>query len=207
MFCPTCGKETPAGSAFCLHCGARIAALAGAQAVVVDWEHKDFVYDFPPPGKGMWARLGSGAYSEAGAKLEFWQNCQREIYAELKKWEDDGWESVGAVDSGCIEIRTATDHRDKSAGYWLLMALFSIPTWGLLLLFALILGRSTFAEPVRCVVPMRRPRQASAARAPAKAAALHVPGPQVRQPSSFCPRCAHANRAGARFCARCGQTL
>lgn len=33
------------------------------------------------------------------------------------------------------------------------------------------------------------------------------PRPQPREQTAFCPRCAHANRAGAKFCARCGQAL
>jgi hypothetical protein len=37
----------------------------------------------------MWAKLGSGAYSEAGAKLEFWQNEQRVMSTKLQKWLDD----------------------------------------------------------------------------------------------------------------------
>jgi hypothetical protein len=28
MFCPSCGKETPAGSTYCLHCGSKISAPA-----------------------------------------------------------------------------------------------------------------------------------------------------------------------------------
>lgn len=34
-----------------------------------------------------------------------------------------------------------------------------------------------------------------------------LPRPQPREQTAFCPRCAHANRAGAKFCARCGQLL
>jgi|YNPNPStandDraft_1061719.scaffolds.fasta_scaffold39211_2 hypothetical protein len=171
------------------------------------WEYKDFVYTFP---QGMWCKLGSGAYSEAGAKLEFWQNYQREIYTELKKWEDDGWEPIGPVDSGCVEIRTVTDYRDKGCGAWLLIALLSIPTYGILFLLFLIFGRSTFAEPVRAVIPMRRARSIGGRASPALSPLSNLPAPRYHTPSqatSFCPRCAHTNRTGARFCARCGQPL
>ncbi len=177
------------------------------------WEHKDFVYNFP---KGMWAKLGSRAYSEAGAKLEFWQNCQRDIYARLKQWEDDGWEAVGPVDSGCVEIRTVTDHRDKGCGTWAIILLFSIPSYGILLLLFLIFGRSTFAEPVRAVAPMRRPKQAAVPASMGLAASSLVPhlsaprllpnAPYI-QAMRLCPRCAHENRTTAKFCARCGQNL
>jgi len=210
MRCPACGKSTPDHSVHCLHCGAPVGSRAGGSAGPVDWEYDDFVYALP---KGGWCKLGSGAYSEAGAKLEFWQNCQRDIYAKLQEWQDDGWEPVGTVDSGCVEIRTATDHRDKGCGYWLLIAICSIPTYGILLLLFLIFGRSTFAEPVRAVVPMRRAQQIGAQSVPAFSAPSILPSlpePRLYAPSQvtrLCPRCAHANRTGAKFCARCSQSL
>ena len=214
MRCPSCGKNTPDHGAFCLNCGASLAAPVRHH---VDWEYKDFVYDFPP--KGMWARLGSGAYSEAAAKLEFWQNYQNAIYAELQQWEDDGWEPVGAVDSGCIEIRTVSDFRNISALGWVLIAIVSLASWGLLFILFLIFGRSTFAEPVRCVIPMRRDKNylassplSRSARPSAKALpnalpSAAFPNVNVKQQMRMCPLCAHMNRMNAKFCARCGQTL
>ena len=72
-FCPSCGKQVPEGSAFCPHCGSRIpttiTSTVTSPSLATEWEYEDFVYQFPPPGQGMWAKLGSGAYSEAGAKL------------------------------------------------------------------------------------------------------------------------------------------
>jgi hypothetical protein len=156
MYCPSCGKETPENSRFCLHCGQSITAPSTAARVPTEWEYKDFVYEFEPPGRGMWAKLGSGGYTEAGAKLEFYQNSQYEISAEIQKWLDEGWQPVSQIDSSCVELRTGYSHRDKSAGYWLMMAFFSIPSFGLVLLFAL-LSRSHIAEPERFVVQMRRP--------------------------------------------------
>ncbi len=211
MRCPSCGKDTPAGT-FCLHCGAHIASAVGAPRAPADWEYKDFVYDFPPPGRGMWARIGAGAYSEAGAKLEFWQNYQRDIHAELQKWLDDGWEPVGPVDSGCIEIRTSRSHRDKGCSYWTWVLIISLFTWGLALLFALFFGMSTIAEPVRCVIPMRRPKpnllaQPTSLPLPAVPMPRLQPRNQPPQQFTMCPRCAHMNRVGAKFCSRCGQTL
>ena len=163
MYCPSCGKQIPENSTFCLYCGTRIAAPEPVDRSVVsppkrvEWEYTDFVYKFLPPGQGMWAKLGSGAYSEAGAKLEFWQNSQREITAELQKWIDEGWEPVGEVGSSCIEIKTGYSHRDKSPLYWILFLLFSIPTFGVLFLIAL-LARSNIAEPIRFVLQMRAPK-------------------------------------------------
>jgi len=36
------------------------------------WEYTDFVFTYPK--NAMWARLGADAYSEATARIEFWQN-------------------------------------------------------------------------------------------------------------------------------------
>jgi hypothetical protein len=160
-FCPSCGQHVPEGSAFCLHCGSRIpntvAPAVASPTFTTEWEYEDFVYKFPPPGQGLWAKLGSGAYSEAGAKLEFWQNSQSEISIELQKWRDEGWQPVGEVGSACIEIKTSNSHRDKTAAYWLIMLFFSIPTFGLVFLIALI-ATSHIAEPVRFVLKIRRPK-------------------------------------------------
>ncbi len=219
MRCPSCGKNTPDYGAYCLNCGATIASHpAPARNQPTDCEYEDFVWDFPP--KSMWAKIGSGAYTEAGAKLEFWQNYRRDILAALRKWEDDGWEPTGPVDSGCIEIRTVSDFRGISGLGWLLIIFVSLASWGLLLLLFLIFGRSTYAEPVRCVVPMRRekqaishlapsalPNQPMAKGLPSKLPHAAFPSVQLSQQMKFCPRCAHMNRTGAKFCSRCGETL
>jgi hypothetical protein len=141
MYCPSCGKQVTENSKFCSYCGTRIAAPAApvaAPPAPTEWISRDFVYEFPPPGQGPWAKLGSGAYSQAGAKLEFWQNSQREITTELQEWVDEGWQPVGEVGPSCIEIKTSYSHRDKSAVYWLMFLFFSIPTFGLLFLIALL---------------------------------------------------------------------
>jgi len=214
MLCPSCHKQTPDNGAFCLKCGAQLPSNPSAQA---DWEHKDFVFRFP---KGMWVKLGP--YTELSAKLEFWQSYQRAINVELQKWQDDGWESIGGVDSGCIEIRTARDHRDKNALYWILLFFFSLETFEILLILIYIFGKSTFAEPVKLVAPMRRlkpnvivqppnlpspgfPRLQPNMPAPAFP---HIqPNAPSAQAFSLCPRCAHNNRVGAKFCQRCGQKM
>jgi len=159
-FCSSCGKQVPEGSAFCLHCGSRIPTTITSSTssnLATEWEYQDFIYNFAPPGQGLWAKLGSGAYSVAGAKLEFWQSSQYEITAELQKWLDEGWQPVGEVGSSSVEIRTSYSHRDKSAAYWLVFLVFSIPTFGLLFLIALF-ARSEIAEPMRFVLKMRRPK-------------------------------------------------
>lgn len=126
----------------------------------MEWEYKDFVYKFPPPDKGLWVAThayGGEGFTPAGAKVHFYQEYQREIRAELQKWLDEGWQPIGEVGPAAIEIRTRWSHRDKTARYWLLYLLFSIPTAGVLMLFAL-LNVTEIAEPTQFVVQMRRPK-------------------------------------------------
>ena len=120
-----------------------------------EWEYTDFVYTYP---KGSWwARLGSKGYTESGAKLEFWQNSQRQIFPELQKWLDQGWEPIGEFGPGCIEIRTYMSHKDKPAGYWVWFTIAGLFTFGLSLALAL-LDVSQIAEPTRFVIQMRHPK-------------------------------------------------
>jgi len=153
MYCPSCGKQTPDNSTFCLHCGTQISSpgVAPALRVVTEWEHKDFVYPFKPGG--LWAKIGSGAYTEAGAKVEFWQNYQQEIRLELQKWLDEGWEPVGEIGPASMKIRTYTSAK-YGAFAWLFIITLSIFTVFLPLLFIW----STYAEATEFRVTMRRPK-------------------------------------------------
>lgn len=117
---------------------------------VNEWESKEFAYKFPLGG--MWAHVGSGGYTEAGAKLEFWQNHQQKIRLELQKWLDDGWEPVGEIGSAGIRIRTFRSAKYSAFG-WIWIALISVLLLGLPLLFIW----STYAEPVEFRLTMRRP--------------------------------------------------
>lgn len=123
---------------------------------VREWVYKDFVYTYPKDF--MWAKLGSKGYTLSGAKLEFWQNSQREIFPKIQQWLDRGWEPVGEISSACIEIRTSTGHKDKTAGYWAWNAFGSLFTFGLSLILAAI-DVSEVAEPTRFVIQMRHPKQ------------------------------------------------
>ncbi len=159
MNCPSCTKAIPGNSTFCMHCGKSINVPSAITSEPTPWEYKHFIWHFPPNGKSMWVRLGSGAYSEAGAKLEFWQNYQQEIYTELQKWQDEGWEPVGEVGPACIEIKTTKDYRDKNALYWIMVVILTILSGGLVLILVLIFGTSLIAVPTQFNLRMRRTRR------------------------------------------------
>lgn len=153
MYCINCGSQTPDNSKFCLHCGAKISLTepTAEPRPALDWEYKDFVYPFPP--RYTWAQIGSGAYSEAGAKIEFWQDNQQEIRLELQKWLDKGWEPVGEVGPAGMKIRT---FRDAKYGFfgWLFIIMLSLMMFFLPLLFIWNL----YAEPTEFRVTLRAPK-------------------------------------------------
>ncbi len=113
------------------------------------FEYQDFVYQF---SKGeTWCRLGSGAYSEAGAKLEFWQGYQRYILPEFQKRLDQGWEPIGEVGPAGISIHAYRAAKYSALG-WIWNIFWIIMLLGVYLLFIFDL----YAEPVEFRVPMRR---------------------------------------------------
>ena len=64
MYCPTCGKEIPNHSKFCLHCGASVTNPSSSSNTPVEWEYKDFVRVWPKGNGGHYQIEGNGAYTE-----------------------------------------------------------------------------------------------------------------------------------------------
>jgi hypothetical protein len=157
MYCPSCGKETPENSKFCLHCGQSITSHTATVAQPIQWESKDFEHEFPPTGKCAWVALtGQNARTESDARLFFWEEYHRELTTNLQQWYDEGWQPIGEVGPPCFRIRTVRDSRDTNPLYWIVVLVLAIPTLGLSLLYAIV-SQTTFAEPTLFVVPMRRP--------------------------------------------------
>lgn len=151
MYCPSCGKQIPDKSAYCLHCG-KPTGLSLPTPTVTEWDYDIYVYSFL--FSGMRARIGKGAYSESEAKLEFWQNHQDLILEELQIWYDHRWEPVGEIGPAGIKIRTFRS-MGMSGGEWLLAIILGLLTLGLYFLF----GWHTYATPVEFRLKMRRPKR------------------------------------------------
>lgn len=118
---------------------------------ITPFEYKNFVYSFQ---RGAWATVGQGAYSEAGARLEFWHMSQSDILPELQKELDEGWEPLSEVGPGGIALRSFRAFNYSAFG-WIMIFLGILATWGLLL-FVLPFMRSTCVEPVEFKLSMRR---------------------------------------------------
>lgn len=106
MYCPSCGKETPEQSTFCLHCGERIAAPraldAHASRMPVEWEYKDFVVEY----SGGRVSIGHGGYTIPAALLFCWQSEQTSIAKKLQSWLDEGWQPIGGIGPSCFRYHT-----------------------------------------------------------------------------------------------------
>lgn len=149
MQCPSCSKEIPDGSTFCLHCGTATAeeVAVGAPA---EWEYQDFVYPFDP-GE-TWMRLATPEGLVA-ARLFFWQESQSDIMANISRWQDDGWQPVGELGPSGIKTREFKSFY-RGAGIFLgcFGTLLAICTFGLMIPFM----RSHYTEPTEFRVTMRR---------------------------------------------------
>jgi len=154
MYCRSCGKETPANSQFCSHCGTLVTVHKSATAALhrpVQWEYKDYIYNWP---RGhIWANVGQKGYTLPATRLEFWSDSQRQIRSELQKWLDDGWEPVGEVGPTGIQVREYSSIKASPFGMVIIIGL-SLVTIGL----ALPAFFDRYAEPTVFSVQMRRPK-------------------------------------------------
>jgi hypothetical protein len=132
MYCPSCGKEIPEGSAFCLSCGksTNLASLPNHNAVPtnVEWEYRDFTITWPQ-GETGW--VAADHYPEPAARLYYWQNIQSTIMPQLQQLLDEGWQPLTEVGTACIQLRHYKSLEGVSIAWYIVGAFF---TWGLSLL-------------------------------------------------------------------------
>lgn len=151
MYCPTCGKETPENSAFCLHCGAKILSpkVAPAQSAILEWEEDDFIYSW----SHKQTYYDSGKWTEAQVRAELWMNFQAQITSQIQKMYDDGWQPIGEVSPSNINLNYFSEF---STGAWLFMGII---TGGIFLLFPFAFT-TKYIEPTIFRISMRRPVKA-----------------------------------------------
>ncbi len=103
MYCPSCGKEIPDKSAFCLHCGKPINFTTAPTNVVTEWEYKDY--------EGFENYLKS--IGTAGANLSYsdivqhtWSEIRPLVFNDIQAWLDDGWEPLTPIGSDSMKVET-----------------------------------------------------------------------------------------------------
>ena len=150
MYCPSCGKETPDSSTFCLHCGKPIAKPVSAQ-VVTEWEHKDFRLTWDGRTTGW---ISAEHYTEPAAKLDYWQNYQSVIMPRLQPLLDEGWQPMGEIGPACIQLR---HYKSLQGASWFGILLGTIASFGLLLLILPFMGTWKF-QMIGFELRLRRPK-------------------------------------------------
>jgi hypothetical protein len=90
MQCPSCKKEIPDSSTFCLHCGGRIVSTT-SPAQAFDYEFTDYVWE-------IGAEWTCGKLITTTQKAqEYWQKYQSKILPDIREWVDKGWEPISEV--------------------------------------------------------------------------------------------------------------
>lgn len=154
VFCPSCSKEIPEGSTFCLHCGGSV-SVSKPQAVT-EWEYKDFVSRWKPGS--TWVRIsGPNSHTLPGARLSFWQGAQHVILAGLQEWIDRGWTPVGEVGPGSIVLHQYRSMKGRSVVWWAFSLFIYVCTFGVWLIVDL-LSMDHYVEPVEFRLQMRHPK-------------------------------------------------
>jgi len=96
VYCPSCGKQIPDNSTFCLHCGARI-DRPGIHSMT-EWEYRDFVYTFPERD-----RPSRYCVSVVYTRQDVWNEQQKFILPRLQEWLDEGWEPITEIGVAGLE--------------------------------------------------------------------------------------------------------
>jgi hypothetical protein len=121
-----------------------------------EWEYKDYVWTAPRDAEPS---LPGTVIGLADIRRELWLECRSVILSEIKKWQDEGWESVIEIGPDCWELREVK--KSVSAKWtpfqWLAFLIFLITMVGLPLLF--LFQTDTWYLPVAFRVQMRRPKR------------------------------------------------
>lgn len=149
MYCPSCGKEIPDSSKFCLHCGSSVPTPAvpiiESQPEQLQWQYKEYVYAWSHDQ--TW--YNSRQYDDAHVRTDVWLSYQSRIGEELQKWYDEGWEPIGEVGPSCIRLNYFSKWNAAGA------IVFTILTAGLGIILTPFI-RIQVTEPAEFRLRMRR---------------------------------------------------
>lgn len=104
MYCPSCGKNVPDNSKFCLHCGSSI--IASSTETIVEWDNKDFVLEWKQGTGGKYYVNEQNSHNTN--RLQVWSDTQSWILPKIQEWLDDGWQPVTEIGPSAISFRSTT---------------------------------------------------------------------------------------------------
>ena len=114
MHCPSCGKEIPNLSKFCLYCGENISSPGQNQSM--EWEYKDFTWGWSE-GNGPTGTLGD-FWGEVRVKSEFWNRYQRTFFIDFQKWLDGGWQQITEIGPSSLMVKHIPRGSTKNQNMW-----------------------------------------------------------------------------------------
>src|SRR4030066_2429974 len=103
MFCPSCGKNVPDNSKFCLHCGSSLSTPVANINVPTEWEYHDYFRTWKP-GEGGRYHLTDNE-NENTIRLHLWNQLQSVILPEIQQLEDKEWQPVTQVGPAAFSFR------------------------------------------------------------------------------------------------------
>jgi hypothetical protein len=90
MKCPSCKKEIPDNSRFCLNCGTSM-VNDPAKPVVHKYEYTNYSYEMGITYKEV------GILRIKEIPEDLWREYQDKILPEIREWMDEGWEPISEV--------------------------------------------------------------------------------------------------------------
>jgi hypothetical protein len=156
MYCPSCGKQAPDNSTFCLHCGKPMAKVTST-ASVTEWDYKDFKLTWAQ-GKTGW--VSAHHYAEPSARLYYWQNYQSMIMRDLQKLLDEGWRPIGEIGPAGINLRSFKSYDSGDIFIYAMVIVIVFGTFGLGILAIPFFWPSSYKyELIGFKVELRRPKK------------------------------------------------
>lgn len=113
MYCPSCGKEIPDNSAFCLLCGKPTNVTpATTKKTPTEWIYAYYVISWDI-GKGGQYYLGST--NEQVVRLNQWSRDQDFLLPETQKYIDNEWQPVTEIGPSAYIFRKNGNHSEFAA--------------------------------------------------------------------------------------------
>jgi zinc-ribbon domain len=108
MYCPSCGKEIPDKSSFCLHCGKSTYTATAHAQVATEWEYRNFGEIVESASTEEMEEIGTvGKFVSYNDLIQHaWSEIRPQLLERIQEWLNDGWESVTPIDSDCMIVET-----------------------------------------------------------------------------------------------------
>lgn len=162
MECPACSKNIPDESAFCLYCGEKISPPAQTTDSLADWEYKEVFLPNSAFSPRLIIVLQNKREADPADLEQLWSTYRPQIPGILQNETAQGWSPVpDSLEADCLVYEMGSHaFKDYSRADWIWLAILSIFSVGVYLLFAPLVNSSTgVIQPQGVNVKLRRKKQ------------------------------------------------